>query len=326
MKTYLAAVRAQLMVETYKSLPASRGWLLRMLEADDWWLRASRAHEICANLVIKNPAEKFYYRDVFIWLPDVRWPREGMPACPNCKCNSKVQLHAHADVRDFGRRVTAEHTHYYVASRRYKCTKCEAQAAASKAAALAMKAARGRAAAGRVSVEMVSQTFTGYNSVSLDLLPHGWGELFPAFLTKRAGLDKGLVYLMELLLPAGIRANKLAKIIRALHTVRHADDFIRREEDIKFERTGLAKDFLKDVPFSTFGDTTLYNGSTPSGKYFQDVFVMRAALLRPHMDMEVLPRTALAVGTLCCVPRGRCSAAWFGAQSLLGLTWRCPPR
>ena len=119
MRTYLAAVRAQLILET-KQLPASRGWLLRMLEVDDWWLRASHAHAICALLKLKSPAEKFYYRDVYIWLPEVRWKGEGMPACPNCKCNSNVQRHGQADVKDFGRRVTAEHTHYYVASRRYR--------------------------------------------------------------------------------------------------------------------------------------------------------------------------------------------------------------
>jgi hypothetical protein len=178
---------------------------------------------------------------------------------------------------------------------------------------------------------MVSQTFTGYNSVSLDLLPHKWGELFPAFLTKRAALDKGLVYWLELLLPAGVRPNKMAKILRALHTVRHADDFIRREEDIKVARAGLDKEFLKDVQFSTFGDPKLYNGSTPSGKYIQEVFVVRAALLRRHMDQEVLPRTALRRGRLLCVPvwcvpRGRCSAGWLGAQSVRGLTWSCPPK
>jgi hypothetical protein len=48
---------------------------------NEWWLRANRAKEVCAKLGI-SCGESSYYRDIYVWLPDIRW--NTMPPCVEC--------------------------------------------------------------------------------------------------------------------------------------------------------------------------------------------------------------------------------------------------
>ena len=59
-------------------------WLLGAAKAGNWWLRAERlnADKILERLGILDSSPLAYYRDIFIWLPDVRWG--AMPPCPCC--------------------------------------------------------------------------------------------------------------------------------------------------------------------------------------------------------------------------------------------------
>ena len=60
-------------------------WLLALLKAPgaDWWLRAGVAQSVCRKLGIEY-GEPSYYRDIYVWLPDVRWGDEAMPPCVEC--------------------------------------------------------------------------------------------------------------------------------------------------------------------------------------------------------------------------------------------------
>ena len=89
------------------------------LDEHDWWLRAVHADKICRWLGIEC-LEPSYYRDVYVWLPDVRWGREARPFCFGCRSNARVSSHCWRGNHQ-GRRVVALDTHYFTISRRYKC-------------------------------------------------------------------------------------------------------------------------------------------------------------------------------------------------------------
>jgi hypothetical protein len=156
---YLQAVHARLKDEVgNRVLPL----LLGLLKENDFWLRAVHAPKICGVLEIEL-LELSYYRDIYVWLPDVRWGQEAMPPCPNCLSSQLVGAHGWRD-NYFGRRITGLVTHYFVISRRYKCLGCAGaaaelksakEAAASVASAAAAAAAHAAASAAAMADEVI---------------------------------------------------------------------------------------------------------------------------------------------------------------------------
>jgi len=218
MAVFMAAVILRLRLETSAtSTMAVDPWLFRMLEQKDWWLRATRALFVCKMLNMENVAEEFYYRDVYVWLPDVRWGKECMPCCPTCRTNTHVGPH---DLRldHVGRRITDMNTHYFVVGKRYKCKHCEQQAKD-----IGSKLAR-QVGGGSVHGKVGNQTFGGYDRTTLTLFPHAKGERFPAVLSHKGGISKELLRWTTMLFDAGVRPHRLSTILLAQHTARHSDD------------------------------------------------------------------------------------------------------
>lgn len=209
MHNYLRAVHERLKAEVSAKNPRA---LLPMLEASDWWLRASDAPKIC-QVPELEVSEVYYYRDIHVWLPDLRWG--VLPPCPCCGSASRVGAHCWRD-NHFGRRIVGLETNYFVISRRYKCHACEEDAKSKKSAAE-------RAAAGagiRVVVEDEAMdvdglaesegeapqyTYMGWDQGSRELLPFGFNLKFPAFLTYNAGVDLTVLDMMRPLSDKGVR-------------------------------------------------------------------------------------------------------------------------
>ena len=61
-------------------------------------------------------------------------------------------------------------------------------------------------------------SFMGYDARSRQRLPHGYGDEFPAFLTHRGGVDKGVIDLMRPACDKGLRPEALASILLELHS------------------------------------------------------------------------------------------------------------
>ena len=80
MKELLRAVHARLKEETHRDF-AGEKWLLGIFESNDWWLRVERLEvdKVFERLQIQ-PSLMEYYRDINLWLPDLRWG--AMPPCP----------------------------------------------------------------------------------------------------------------------------------------------------------------------------------------------------------------------------------------------------
>jgi hypothetical protein len=117
MAIFLKAVHRELR-EQVRGRAVTEPWLLDMLKAPgaDWWLRAGQARLVCKklNLPYDEPA---YYRDIYVWLPDVRWGSEAMPPCVVCKTAEEVSPHDF-QASHFGRRVYALTTNYFITSQR----------------------------------------------------------------------------------------------------------------------------------------------------------------------------------------------------------------
>jgi hypothetical protein len=115
------------MEETKHNSVCTDKWMIKLLEQNGWWLRSEHALFVCKELGITQPAVRFYYRSIYIWLPDIRYGIDSMPSCPNGCCSSNVSSHGFCsgDISNIARRVTGITTHYYVISKRYKCKSCE---------------------------------------------------------------------------------------------------------------------------------------------------------------------------------------------------------
>ena len=205
MQSYLRAVQDRLKKEVANSIDPT---LMSLIKENDWWLHSSNALQIC-NLLGLTFSEKSYYRDIYVWLPEVRWGEEGMPSCPHCRSNSNVAPHCWRE-NHAGRRICNLDEHYFAISRRYICHTCKATAARAKqAAALAVEA---------YGMNVLEETATdvenspSYTSMAWDmrirsLFPFGYGDEFPAFLTHRGGVDYRLVDLMRPLFNKGVRSS-----------------------------------------------------------------------------------------------------------------------
>lgn len=239
MATYLQAVFERLHSEVSGDTSRSaleHKWLLELLKAPgaDWWLRAGLAEAICERLGIEF-GEPSYYRDIYVWLPDVRWGE--LPPCVECHSAAEVGPHAFRE-NHFGRRICGLNTHYFAMSRRYCCSGCKQNAMEVK------QAAKERAEAAGLSIKEMQEsadakpqyTFMGYDARSRARLPHGYGDEFPAFLTHRGGVDLLVIDLMRPLFNKGLRPEACSATLLELHTKAYTKAYLKRENLLELEK------------------------------------------------------------------------------------------
>jgi len=115
MHAFIVAVRTRLKHELSAKFPSlEKPWLREELAARSWWLRAERANWVYQRLSEEEQREAglvqvdwnaLYVRDIYVWLPDVRWPGT-MPACPHCLNAEEVGNHGFCD-NHYARRCAA---------------------------------------------------------------------------------------------------------------------------------------------------------------------------------------------------------------------------
>ena len=274
---YIEAVQRRVQVEVSKDNASINQWLVNHLNNNDWWIRKVHVPMIIKklngsddtlNLKRDNAA---YYRDAYVWLPDIHWKDKVnetfMPCCPNCKTNHQVGPHGFR-LNHFGRVIIGlEHT-YYVISHRYKYRECERVA---KQAKYQLKA---YAQEKKINVDIGDldpdqYTFIGWDQWILPLYSYGYGEKFPVFLTWRAGVDKTVTNMMRLLFDGGFCLERLSKLLLELHSNKFTDECLSHEYEIKRRRESQSAFFNKTTPepLGAFGDELKYRGLVPSGTY-----------------------------------------------------------
>ena len=325
MRTYLKAVFTRIKEELGQDFTGEQ-WMVERLREHSWRLRAEFASTVCEKLEIEY-GEAAYYRDIRVWLPDVRWGPEFMPVCGTCH-NPASRAHGFQP-NHYGRKIISEDSHYFIISRRYYCGCCHNRAKdlaasinvsttpplppslpplfppppSSHAHPLPhpLPSMQGPA----ITDDKIHYTFMGYDKKSVPLLPYDYGLKFPAFLTHRAGLDNKLVDKLRPLYNKGVRSEAFSEILLEAHTKRHClaeimrENELRRARDRVFNRpsgTTAEKEREADAlsakwgTFSSFHDKTGYNGSVPTGQYIARVFEELMASIRPHLDREVKKR------------------------------------
>ena len=106
-------------------------WLLKELKANGWWIYAAHARSTMEQLSASSDPTKwpdpFYYRDIFVFLPDVRWPDEQI-RCPRCK-SSRTGLHDY-QLGHPSRSCTDLFSSVHLMGRRHICHECHDKYAA----------------------------------------------------------------------------------------------------------------------------------------------------------------------------------------------------
>ena len=297
-QTYVEAVQKRVQTEVSKDFKGIK-WLVPHLEKNEWWIRKDKSPAIIRmlnagddDLNLKR-GHQAYYRDVFVWLPDIRWPdnvkRTFVPCCPNCKTNDRVGPHCFRNNHS-GRLIVGLEETYYCITRRYKCSACEEVAQQAKAQVEAFAKDKNL----KVDVEVddeSSYTFMGWDQRVLPLLPYGKGNKFPAFLTWRAGVDKQIVKMLRPLHEGGMRPERVSDLLLELHSLKFDEDRLEHENEIKRTKstftTAGSCSHLGD-----FGDKLKYRGTVPTGQYLGHVYKKYHSSISEHLEKEVKKRGA----------------------------------
>ncbi|KAL7532711.1 hypothetical protein ACHAXR_004793, partial [Thalassiosira sp. AJA248-18] len=284
---------------TRKNDKAVDPWLLRHLRRNGWWIRRNDAPRIAANLdkehgVGLGQHHAGYYRKIFVWLPDVRWGEEAMPCCPNCSSNSNVSSHGFRE-NHFGRTVVGLKENYFMISKRYICKCCKKKSEDLTKKIKAMKEIGGDFSAEVEMKREMQYTHMGWNTKSVELMPFGWGDEFPAFLTYRAALDKDIIDMMRPMMNKGQRVDAISDLLLELHAKQHCRWAIRYEYDLmraKANPMSQHKTIVTDDTFSAFDDSEKYNARVPTGGYLSEARKQHHETIRLHLDREVKKRPA----------------------------------
>ena len=297
---YVAAVQRQVQSEVSKDSNTDN-WFLTHLKGNDWWLRKehyswfikkyNKTREKKDQL---DTAYKAYYRDVHVWLPDVRWKTPDnrfMPCCPTCKTSARVGPHCFRD-NHAGRVIVGQTETYYTVSRRYICHECEGQTKRAKAQFEA--AAKEKNLIANVELDDSKYTFMGWNQTSLTLLPYNRGSKFPAFLTWRAGVDKTIITTLRQDVAGGKGFDRISKDLLEHHTEKFTDVHLEYEYDIKERLDGglITEEYQA---FGDFRDAKLYRGLVPTGAYLQHVYLLYHDSIRTHLIKEVKKRVTTSL-------------------------------
>jgi hypothetical protein len=178
---YVAAIQKQVQSEVSKdNKNINNQWLVQHLRKNDWWIR--KEHYLWFIRMYNKTREKeedklneeykAYYRDVFVWLPHIRWEtpdKKYMPYCPTCKSNARVGPHCFRD-NHAGRVIVGLTETYYTVGMRHICYECEE--AHKKAKADFETAAKEQNLTATVELDDTKYTFMGWDQKSLHLLPY----------------------------------------------------------------------------------------------------------------------------------------------------------
>jgi hypothetical protein len=175
-------------------------------------------------------------------------------------------------------------------SRRYICYDCKEDAVQEKAK-FEKTVPKTSKCSYEVKLDESQYTFMGWNQMSLLLLPYNKGNVFPAFLTWRAGVSKRVVTKIMQDVNSGKGFERISKDLLELHTELYFDRHLEYENEIRMKKDGgLVKDSFPT--FSLFMDKLKYRGLVPTGAYLGHVYDLYSESIRPYLDKEVKLRDA----------------------------------
>ena len=287
---YIKAISKQLQAELSRLTKSKEEcWMLNFLKENGWWIRQENARAIAVKLNLRKAPEALY-RDVFVWLPDVRWPGAGneksemMPSCPNCLNNSRVAQHCFRD-NHFGRLVVSLDTTYYMISRRYICYECQDQTKRKKEQL--QRAAADENFIGELEEDEISYTFMPWDNRIMHLYRHGRGELLPAFLTWRAALDKKVMRMLPPLTDGGFRLDRISKMLCELHSLAYDNARLLHEYGIRRRKANPICASSTYESLGDFKDKRKWRGTVPTAGYLDHARKLYHATTKEYLDKSM---------------------------------------
>ena len=191
MREYLQSIQKQIRDEgnTKRTEEVVDRWIIEYLKVNDFYLHSQMSSYICGRLGIQHAIDG-YYKSVLVWLPDLQF--DCLPPCPCCGYSNRVGVHGY-EGKTLARKIIGIKSNYFVLSRRYICHQCK-------------------------TIGDRQYTYHAYHPKSVEKLPRYYGMKFPAFLTRKLGLDKSLIDLMRPILDSGMKVNAFRNMILELHT------------------------------------------------------------------------------------------------------------
>lgn len=181
-----------------------------------------------------------------------------------------------------GRRVATEDDHYIVTSIRVYCGDCHVKYKVAKAAAT--QNAPVGAKIKRADVHADAYTFSAMHPYTLSKMEHSAGELFPAILSHKTGIDKSCIDKLRPSSNSGMAPEAYASMVSELHYKRHSQEELIWEEKLCRLDQALAR---KSPKFSPYNSRSGYAGYHPSPKYFRDAYKHWHTTVRGHYDQQV---------------------------------------
>jgi hypothetical protein len=230
-------IQERLSEEVRETNKCADTWLLIHLKENGWWIRKEHARRFAKKLGLNRKAPMAYYRDIYVFLPDIKYGSECKPCCPSCKQRKGVGNNGFRK-NHFGRLIVGMDTTYYVITRQYRCYDCERKRN-DLCGSTAMEAAlRESGVSVEKTVDKLEYTFMAWDKRIIPLYPYGIGMDFPAILTWRAGVDKLVVAMMRPLFNKGVKPAQFANMLLELHTAEYDRLRLLHEYKIKSIRDG----------------------------------------------------------------------------------------
>ena len=302
---YMRALHDRLKIEVASNTKGlETQWLLTHLKENGGWIRKEQAERMIQHLRSskKSPRtysevkikwqkqNKPYYRDVYVYIPDILGLGACRPCCPSCKSDRAVSRHGF-NANHIGRLVVGLTENYYVLTCRYICTSCQERRRNQVRAVVDAV----NAGVEVPSSEKLKYTFMGWDPESTPLTAYGCGDEFPAVLTSRAALDKQLIDLMRPEFDKGTRPEAFSNMVLELHAKNYTRAWLRYEREYAFEKKENENGFAVREPwseFSDFNDETKWNDKVPTGAYFAKAYKTFSKTLLCHYNKEVKKRGA----------------------------------
>lgn len=288
---YVKSIQMRLRDEvSTKNNSCTDRWLLAHLEANDWWIRKENMLYFVKKLGLRR-SYAAYYRDVYVWLPDIRWGKVCVPCCPSCKSNEYVGNNGFQD-KHFGRLIIGLKENYYTISRRYICYACQTKSKDVESAVDQAFALNEHVSVEK-TIDKVQYTFMGWNKHSLPLFPFGYGLEFPALLTWKAGVDKVVVDMMRPLFDKGLKPESFSNMLLELHTAEFGIKSLKHEYEIRERKSQhrlATASNEKFEPLGDFADKLKYRGVVPTGRYLIHVYKSFHETIRQYLAREVKKR------------------------------------
>jgi len=95
MGLYLLAIQKRIRKEIRdKNMSSEDKWLHKLLKDDEYLIEVKRAKAICKKLSL-NFSERYYYRNIRVWFPEIEFGPQCVPTCVSCKRSGAVAVHGY---------------------------------------------------------------------------------------------------------------------------------------------------------------------------------------------------------------------------------------